>query len=108
MGVWQVTEDTQPYIGQWDATTDSFWDGSLWSSHNEAYNRYGNVIGMGGSEEIQKPVINTGNNLKFIWYGGKYADNFWWDDKKVNKTPTPEELSANKAEAAWAALESMF
>lgn len=31
MGVWQVTNETQPYVGQWDATTDTFWDGANWA-----------------------------------------------------------------------------
>lgn len=84
MGVWQMIESGQPYVGQWDAVTDTFWDGMCWSP-SKSY--------------LAKPPVSVLNftTPKMMWPALRAL----YMEQEVKK-------EAPKAQDPWEALKSMF
>lgn len=99
MGVWQMIENEQPILGQWDAVMDTNWDGCKWVPHDE----YMDSLVLNRVISSMRPAM--------LWSGVKAAyENlgYFCADDEVNKSPAQQEPPTNKADAAWSALESMF
>ena len=102
MGVWQVTESKQPYVGQWDAITDTNWDGCKWVPHDEYMDSLG------------KSLTISGLPITWTWAADPFVTQNYYCVSPPSAIPSglvsekTQEPPTNKEEAAWSALESMF
>lgn len=115
MGVWQVTEESQPYVGQWDATTDTFWNGMYWAQFptpidfgiglgSAGFGTTGNgYYGHGGSN--QAGVVTSGvNSLNYKFdkaiYDALVTSHYASGIEETKVEPQKPDV--------WTALQSMF
>jgi hypothetical protein len=101
MGVWQMIENEQPYLGQWDAVMDTNWDGCKWVTHDEYM------------DSLKKSVRIS--SLPINWSVDPFVTQNYYYATPPSAIPSglvgsgkSQEPPANKADAAWSALESMF
>lgn len=120
MGVWQVTNETQPYVGQWDAVMDSFWDGMCWvpamdylEAQKEKYDPKNSTISSG------TPTTNVGcvtpasvlniPTAKLLWPSIQaYYTQYYAAGLEVTSEPLYNPEEGPKAQDPWEALKSMF
>lgn len=83
MGVWQVTNETQPYVGQWDIFYETIWNGEKWVPFSDFAASW---------RESQNGVQAPATTAK----GG------------IINNPPKEWFEEERKDRAWEALKSMF
>lgn len=115
MGIWQMTENKQLVVGQWDATTDTIWNGATWVPFYGDDRYYS--INLGGvnyviGRSVQVDCQTQEDKPPVLQKWPTWEENLAYLEatkaQLANQIAESYAEEASKTQDPWEALKSMF